>query len=72
MVATVLASQFAPNYAFVTLLALIAFISATLIINNRMILTRKRLNLMENEASAKLNDSLTNFQTVKVRDMHPP
>mmetsp|Transcript_10609 Transcript_10609/g.32454 ORF Transcript_10609/g.32454 Transcript_10609/m.32454 type:complete len:709 (-) Transcript_10609:91-2217(-) len=66
MVGTVLATQFAPSYAVITLVCFVAFVGATLLLNNRMIRTRKRLNLTENEASAKLSDSLTNFQMVKI------
>jgi len=66
MVAAVLATQFAPSYAIITLVSFVVYVGMTLLLNNRMIQTRKELNLVENEASAKLNDSLTNFQTVKI------
>mmetsp|Transcript_27714 Transcript_27714/g.108705 ORF Transcript_27714/g.108705 Transcript_27714/m.108705 type:complete len:712 (-) Transcript_27714:979-3114(-) len=66
MVAAVLATQFAPSYAIITLISFVVYVGVTLLLNNRMIQTRKELNLVENEASAKLNDSLTNFQTVKI------
>lgn len=68
LVCTVLFTKFSAAYAAVTLLTFAAFTTWTLSINNTMSLIRQRLNSAENEASAKLTDSLINIEAVKVYD----
>lgn len=66
LVCCVLFSQFSFSYVLVTLLMFTVFTLWTLTINNEMSLMRSEMNAVENEASAKLTDSLLNVEAVKV------
>ncbi|OSX78330.1 hypothetical protein BU14_0112s0029 [Porphyra umbilicalis] len=68
LVCGLLARRFTWPFAAVTLATFIVFLSFTLIQNNKMAATRTRMNAVDNEASAKLVDSLTNYETVKTFD----
>lgn len=68
LVCAVLFSRFSRAYVAITLITFFAFTAWTLSINNEMSRMRAQLNLAENEASAKLTDSLLNAEAVKVFD----
>lgn len=68
LVCAVLFSRFSRAYVAITLITFFAFTAWTLSINNEMSRMRSQLNLAENEASAKLTDSLLNAEAVKVFD----
>lgn len=68
LVCAVLFTRFSRAYVAVTLITFLAFTAWTLSINNEMSRMRAQLNTAENEASAKLTDSLINAEAVKVFD----
>lgn len=68
LVCGLLARRFTWPFAAVTLATFVVFLTFTLVQNNKMAITRARMNSVDNEASAKLVDSLTNYETVRVFD----
>lgn len=68
LVCTVLFRSFSPTYVLVTLATFAAFTAWTLSINTVMGRIRAQMNGVENEASAKLTDSLINVESVKIYD----
>lgn len=68
LVCAVLFARFSATYVLVTLATFAAFTAWTLIVNDRLGRVRSRLNAAENEASAKLTDSLVNIDAVKLYD----
>lgn len=68
LVCAVLLKTFSAWYAGVTLVTFIGFVAWTLFINDELGRLRSELNSVENEASAKLTDSLINVEAVKAFD----
>lgn len=68
LVCGVLARSFSITYVVITLLTFVVFISWTLRINNEIGVVRAQMNSAENDASAKLTDSLLNVEAVKSFD----
>lgn len=71
LVCIVLFKRFSPVYVLVTIATFLAFIGWTLLINDRLGRVRSQMNAVENEASAKLTDSLVNVEAVKSFDNGP-
>ena len=65
IVASILAYQFGPAYAGVTLGTLGAYTAFTVGVTKWRTKFRKRMNALENEGSTRVIDSLINFETVK-------
>ena len=65
LVALVLVQRFSLWYVAVTVLTFVSFITWTLWINDRLARARAAMNTAENDASAKLTDSLINNEAVK-------
>lgn len=68
LVCVVLFSRFSQAYVAITIITFLTFTAWTLTVNNEMSRMRAQLNMAENEASAKLTDSLINAEAVKVFD----
>lgn len=68
LVCAVLFTRFSAAYVGVTIATFLAFTMWTLSVNDKMSRVRAQLNATENDASAKLTDSLINVEAVKVFD----
>eukprot|EP00178_Gracilaria_changii_P006777 TRINITY_DN21_c1_g1_i7.p1 TRINITY_DN21_c1_g1~~TRINITY_DN21_c1_g1_i7.p1 ORF type:complete len:684 (+),score=53.44 TRINITY_DN21_c1_g1_i7:125-2053(+) len=68
LVCSVLFAHFSLWYVAVVLVTFVAFISWTLYINDKLGRVRREMNTVENDASAKLTDSLINVEAVKAFD----
>lgn len=68
LVCTVLFTRFSAIYVAVTLATFAAFTGWTFAVNNKLSRERANLNSAEDEASAKLTDSLINVDAVKLYD----
>ena len=68
LVCAVMFRTFTPWYAMVTIATFAAYVWWTLYINDRLGQLRAEMNLVENEASSKLTDSLINVEAVKAFD----
>ncbi|KAI0566199.1 ABC transporter-like protein [Gracilaria domingensis] len=68
LVCGVLFSRFSVWYVAVVLITFAAFIAWTLCINDKLGRVRRDMNTVENDASAKLTDSLINVEAVKAFD----
>ncbi|EKX54133.1 hypothetical protein GUITHDRAFT_63916 [Guillardia theta CCMP2712] len=65
LVAGILSYNFGTVYGVITIGTVAAFAVFTVRVSQRRVEIRKKMNAMENEASAKAVDSLINFETVK-------
>jgi ATP-binding cassette subfamily B (MDR/TAP) protein 7 len=65
LVAAILSFSFGPAYGFVTLATVGSYAIFTVRVSARRVDIRRKMNQMENQASAKAVDSLINFETVK-------
>ncbi|CAN8070996.1 unnamed protein product [Agarophyton chilense] len=65
LVCGVLFTRFSIWYVAVILVTFLAFISWTLFVNDKLGNVRRDMNTVENDASAKLTDSLINVEAVK-------
>jgi len=72
MVTGMLLYQCGPKYAAVTCVTLGVYVWFTIVVTQWRTEIRKNMNALENEASAKVVDSLINYETVKyfTNDMH--
>lgn len=68
LVCTVLFTRFSSAYVLIVMLTFLAFSLWTFSINDKMSEIRAEMNATENEASAKLTDSLINIEAVKLFD----
>lgn len=68
LVCVVLFRNFSPLYVAVTVTTFVCFLAWTFYINDELGRVRAELNQCENEASAKLTDSLMNIEAVKAFD----
>lgn len=68
LVCGVLLKTFSYTFVLVTVVAFVAFIWWTLSVNDRLSRARAETNEVENDASAKLTDSLMNMEAVKCFD----
>lgn len=68
LVCVVMLRTFSAVYAAVTVTTFVAFVLWTLRVNDRLSVARAEMNAAENEASAKLTDSLMNVEAIKAFD----
>eukprot|EP00177_Eucheuma_denticulatum_P003918 GFKZ01007086.1.p1 GENE.GFKZ01007086.1~~GFKZ01007086.1.p1 ORF type:complete len:743 (-),score=105.99 GFKZ01007086.1:477-2705(-) len=68
LVCVVMLRTFSAVYAAVTVTTFLAFVLWTLRVNDRLSVARAEMNAAENEASAKLTDSLMNVEAIKAFD----
>lgn len=71
LVLSVLFTRFSYVYVIITCVTFLVFTGWTLHINEEMGQTRSEMNAVENEASARLTDSLINVEAVKAFDNAP-
>jgi ABC-type transport system involved in Fe-S cluster assembly fused permease/ATPase subunit len=64
LVCGILVSRFAWSFAGVVLLAFVAFVAFSIYMNNKLTALKGELNVADNEASAKILDSLLNNEVV--------